>query len=43
MWLSYRQEWLEEVINVETINSDLEDEDDTSESSSSSAITAEEA
>ena len=37
-----RQECLEEVSHVETINSDLEDEDDTNEGSSSSVITAKE-
>ena len=38
-----KQECLEEVINVQTTNSDLEDEDDTNKSRSSSVITAKEA
>ena len=38
-----RQDCLEEVTNAETINSDLEDKDDTHETSSSNVITAKEA
>ena len=42
-WEKLRKECIKEVLNVETVNSDLEDEDESQESSSSSIITPKEA